>query len=354
MLFLEVFRKHKNTVLFLKSVVSFRFKISLAIIKKRNEHFTSPDLFVSGGLFETCSLVIEGNILVIEFDLGSNTKEFFQWEINLRFYLDGNKILLIDDFIMHDDTVFCFVNLVSSKIEMLIKKHHLIALLFDLRDKLVELRIVLMISLNKLGLMFFYENEQLMGLVDFVLLVKFENCLNVELMTVGTGGLWFVLMCFNICILFNLIQDCSIFIMFIVTLQRVGRFIYVIDIDGLALTLLSLWNCFFLTFTNIIFRFSKKMLKFTKRALIFSFFLFVTLFIIITKLIFVKLTYFNLVNMSNNLCSNLKGMGINFIQLGMELTVPLQKVHKKFLNFPTDLFNFTNGIYRLKTASIYR
>ena len=62
----------------MKSVISFSFKISLAIVKKRNEDFTSPDLFVSGGLFETCSLIIEGNILVIELDLGSNTKEFFQ------------------------------------------------------------------------------------------------------------------------------------------------------------------------------------------------------------------------------------------------------------------------------------
>lgn len=95
------------------------------------------------------------------------------------------------------------------------------------------------------------------------------------------------------------------------------------------------------------------MLKFTKRALTFSTFLFVTLLVIITKLAFVKLTYFNLVDMSNNLSSYLKHMGINFIQLGMELIIPFQKVHKKFLNFPTDLFNLTNGIYRLKAPSIF-
>ena len=150
MLFFEVFRKHKNAVLFLKSVISFCLKISLAIIKKRNENFTSSDLFVSRELFETCSLIVEWNILVIEFYLGSNTKEFFQWEIDLWVYLNSNQILFIDGFVMHDNIFLSFVNFIPSKIKMLIKENHLIVLLFDLSDKLVELRIVLIICLNKL------------------------------------------------------------------------------------------------------------------------------------------------------------------------------------------------------------
>lgn len=79
-----------------------------------------------------------------------------------------------------------------------------------------------------------------MSLIDFVLLVKLENFLYIELITVNVEGLRFVLMRLNICIFYNLIQNCSIFIILIVTLQRVDRFIYVIDIDGFALTLLSL------------------------------------------------------------------------------------------------------------------
>ena len=115
-----------------------------------------------------------------------------------------------------------------------------------------------------------------------------------------------------ICFFLNLIQNYFISIKFIITFQ-INFSIYILSIDGFFYTVLSLKNYLFLLFVNIINRISKEMLKFTKRTLTFSYFKLATYFVIIEKLVFVNLTYFDLVDMGNNLGSDFKHMGINFI-----------------------------------------
>lgn len=118
-----------------ESIIGCCKEVSFPIAEQRNEHFCCPDFLVTGNFFEFLGAVCERDELFEEVDFRNDAEKVFYGNAQLSFDPDGDFLGFFNDFIVHADSVFFFVEDVAGFAEVLIVVGHQFHLVVDLLNQ---------------------------------------------------------------------------------------------------------------------------------------------------------------------------------------------------------------------------